>query len=44
MSVLALNNIALKFWLTTFLVKSWCEHFDFNSEVEADIFFEENIF
>lgn len=43
MSTVALNNIASKFWLTIFLVKSWWEHLNFTSEIEAEVFFEENI-
>lgn len=43
MSTIVLNNIASKFWLTIFLVKSWWEHLDFSSEKEAEAFFEENI-
>lgn len=43
MSTLILNNLAARFWLTFFIVKSWCEHFNFKSKQEAEIFFEENI-
>ena len=43
MSALVLNNLALKFWLTIFLVKSWWEHKKFISEKEAEVFFEKNI-
>ncbi len=39
----ALNNIASRFWLTTFLVQSWYESEKFNSEVEAVDFFEDHI-
>jgi len=43
MSTLVLNNLATKFGLTIFLVKSWLEHFDVSSEDEAEILFEKNI-
>ena len=43
MTTLALNNIASKFGLTIFLVKSWCEHLEFSCQKEAEVFFEENI-
>ncbi len=43
MSTIVLNNFALKFNLTIFLVKSWWEHMNFSSEQEAEVFFEENI-
>jgi len=43
MSALVLNDLASKFWLTIFIVKSWFDHLNFNSKKEAEIFFEENI-
>ncbi len=43
MTVSSVNNIALKFGLTFFIVKSWWEQFSFTSESEAEVFFEANI-
>lgn len=43
MTTQILNNFALKFNLTIFLVKSWWEHMNFSSEQEAEAFFEKNI-
>ena len=43
MTSVAINNVSVKFGLTIHIVKSWCEHLSFNSEQEAEAFFEENI-
>ncbi len=43
MTTLTLNNLALKFGLTVHIVKSWCEYLCFDSEQEAEVFFEQNL-
>ena len=43
MTTTILNSLALKFWLTFHIVKSWWEHLNFSNEKEAESFFEENI-
>jgi hypothetical protein len=43
MTIIALNNLSLKFGLTFLVVKSWWEEFSFKSEKEAEIFFAKNL-
>jgi len=43
MTTLVLNELALKFWLTLQIVKSWWEILDFSNKQEAESFFEENL-
>jgi len=43
MTTQVLNSLASKFGLTIFLVQSWWEKLAFESEQEAEVFFEKNI-
>lgn len=43
MSTLTLHDIAIRFWLTFWVVKSWVEHKNLKNTKEAILFFEENI-
>lgn len=43
MTTIALNNIAFKFNLNSWIVKSWIESAELKTEEEATVFFEKNI-
>ena len=43
MTTIAINNLCQKFGLTYLVVKSWWDEVSFESEKDAEVFFEENI-
>jgi DNA adenine methylase len=43
MSALVIEDIAMQFGLTFWVVKSWIERHNFKTKIEAEVFFEENI-
>lgn len=43
MSSIAIQDIAFRFWLTFWVVKSWIEQKNIKNPKEAEVFFDENI-